>query len=137
MNYAKVKDEAERMVEEFDVRPRNIELTGGMLSGGNQQKVILAREVSRNPEVLIALQPTRGLDIGAIEFVRGKIIEERKNNKAVLLVSTDLDEILTLSDRIAIMYKGEIIGIVPPETPVEEIGLLMGGIKNKSRGGAA
>jgi simple sugar transport system ATP-binding protein len=137
MNYAKVKDEAERMVEEFDVRPRNIELTGGMLSGGNQQKVILAREVSRNPEVLIALQPTRGLDIGAIEFVRGKIIEERKNNKAVLLVSTDLDEILTLSDRIAIMYKGEIIGIVPPETPVEEIGLLMGGIKNKNQGGAA
>ncbi len=138
MNYGTVKDEAERLVEEFDVRPRNIELTGGMLSGGNQQKVILAREVSRNPEVLIALQPTRGLDIGAIEFVRGKIIEERKNNKAILLVSTDLDEILTLSDRIAIMYKGEIIGIVSPDTPVEEIGLLMGGIKDKkAKGGVA
>lgn len=138
MNYSKIKDEAERLVEEFDVRPRNIELTGGMLSGGNQQKVILAREVSRNPEVLIALQPTRGLDIGAIEFVRGKIIEERKNNKAILLISTDLDEILTLSDRIAIMYKGEIIGIVSPDTPVEEIGLLMGGIKDKkAKGGVA
>ncbi len=137
MNYNKVEQEAKKMVEEFDVRPRDIELTGGMLSGGNQQKVILAREVSRNPEVMIALQPTRGLDIGAIEFVRGKLIEERKNNKAILLVSTDLDEILTLSDRIAIMYKGEIIGMVSPDTPVEEIGLLMGGVKKRTSKGVA
>lgn len=132
MNYKKIEEDSNIMVEEFDVRPRDIELTGEMLSGGNQQKVILAREVSRNPRVLIALQPTRGLDIGAIEFVHNKLIEERKNNKAILLVSTDLDEILALSDRIAIMYKGEIIGIVKPDVSINEIGLLMGGIKGKN-----
>lgn len=125
----KIEENARTLAEDFDIRPRDTGLTGGMLSGGNQQKIILAREVSRNPKILIALQPTRGLDIGAIEFVRNKLIEERKNNKAILLVSTDLDEILTLSDRIAIMYKGEIIGIVRPDTPVNEIGLLMGGVK--------
>lgn len=129
MDYRKIAEEARRMAEEFDVRPRNIELTGEMLSGGNQQKVILAREVNRNPDVLIALQPTRGLDIGAIEFVRGKIVEERNQGKAVLLVSTDLDEILTMSDRIAVIYKGEILGVVGPDTPVREIGLLMGGVR--------
>ena len=132
MNYKKIEEDANVMMDEFDVRPRDIELTGEMLSGGNQQKVILAREVARNPQILIAIQPTRGLDIGAIEFVRNKIIEERRNQKAILLVSTDLDEILTLSDRIAIMYKGEIIGMVRPDTPVNEIGLLMGGVKMKS-----
>ncbi len=131
MDYRKVEDNARRLVEEFDVRPRNIELTGEMLSGGNQQKVILAREVSRKPEVLIALQPTRGLDIGAIEFVRSKIIQERNRGKAVLLVSTDLDEILTMSDRIAVIYKGEILGVVGPDTPVRDIGLLMGGVRGQ------
>ncbi len=131
LNERKIEENAHRLAEDFDIRPRNTGLTGGMLSGGNQQKIILAREVSRNPKILIALQPTRGLDIGAIEFVRNKIKEERKNNKAILLVSTDLDEILTLSDRIAIMYKGEIIGMVRPDTPINEIGLLMGGIKPK------
>ncbi len=135
LNYRKIEAEAKALAEEFDVRPRDIELTGRMLSGGNQQKIILAREVTRNPRVLIALQPTRGLDIGAIEFVRDRIIEERKNMKAILLVSTDLDEILTLSDRIAIMHKGEIIGMVEPDTPIHEIGLLMGGVKTKAGSG--
>lgn len=132
LDYKKVEQSAQKLAEEFDVRPRNIELKAGMLSGGNQQKVILAREVSRSPEVLIALLPTRGLDIGAIEFVRSKIVNERNNGKAVLLVSTDLDEILSLSDRIAVIYKGEILDVVSPDTPVEEIGLLMGGVKRKA-----
>lgn len=134
LDYKKVEESGQKLAEEFDIRPRNIELQAGMLSGGNQQKVILAREVSRSPEVLIALLPTRGLDIGAIEFVRNKIVNERNNGKAVLLVSTDLDEILSLSDRIAVIYKGEILDVVPPETPVEEIGLLMGGVKRKAEG---
>jgi ABC-type uncharacterized transport system ATPase subunit len=103
LDYKKVEENSRKLAEEFDVRPRNIELQAGMLSGGNQQKVILAREVSRSPEVLLALLPTRGLDIGAIEFVRNKIVSERNNGTAVLLVSTDLDEILSLSDRIAVI----------------------------------
>jgi ABC-type uncharacterized transport system ATPase subunit len=134
LNYENVDRNAEKLVEDFDIRPRKIDLPAGMLSGGNQQKVILAREISRNPKVLVALQPTRGLDIGAIEFVRKKIVEERDNRKAVLLVSTDMDEILSLSDRIAVMYKGEILAILPPDTAVEEIGLLMGGVM-RSKGG--
>lgn len=134
LDYKKVEQSTQKLAEEFDVRPRNIELKARMLSGGNQQKVILAREVSRSPEVLIALLPTRGLDIGAIEFVRSKIVNERNNGKAVLLVSTDLDEILSLSDRIAVIYKGEILDVVSPDTPVEEIGLLMGGVKRKQEG---
>lgn len=135
LDYRKVEQSAQKLAEEFDVRPRNIELQAGMLSGGNQQKVILAREVSRSPEVLIALLPTRGLDIGAIEFVRSKIVNERNNGKAVLLVSTDLDEILSLSDRIAVIYKGEILDVVSPDTPVEEIGAFNGWRQKKSRGG--
>ncbi len=134
LNYDHVDRNAEKLVEDFDIRPRKIDLPAGMLSGGNQQKLILAREISRNPKVLVALQPTRGLDIGAIEFVRKKIVEERDNRKAVLLVSTDMDEILSLSDRIAVMYKGEILAILPPDTPIEEIGLLMGGVI-RSEGG--
>lgn len=131
LNYDIIKKTARELSETFDIRPRKIEIPAGMLSGGNQQKVILAREISRNPEVLVALQPTRGLDIGAIEFVRSKIVEERNNGKAVVLVSTDMDEILTLSDRIAVIYKGEILAIVPPDTPKEEIGLLMGGVTDQ------
>jgi general nucleoside transport system ATP-binding protein len=129
LNYQRIADEALELVEKFDVRPRKIDLPAGSLSGGNQQKVILAREISRNPEVLVAMQPTRGLDIGAIEFVRRKIVEERNKGKAVLLISTDMDEILTMSDRIAVMYKGEILDFLPPDTPVQRIGLLMGGIR--------
>lgn len=129
LNYDRISKEATELVESFDVRPRKIDLPAGSLSGGNQQKVILAREISRNPEVLVAMQPTRGLDIGAIEFVRKKIVEERNRGKAVLLISTDMDEILTMSDRIAVMYKGEILDILPPDTPVQRIGLLMGGIR--------
>jgi simple sugar transport system ATP-binding protein len=129
LNYDRIGKEADELIETFDIRPRNSALPAGKLSGGNQQKVILARELTRDPKVLVALQPTRGLDIGAIEFVRRKLVEERDRGKAVLLVSTDMDEILSLSDRIAVIYKGEILAIIPHDTPKEEIGLLMGGIR--------
>ena len=129
LNYERIEKEARDLMESFDVRPRKTDLPAGNLSGGNQQKVILARELSRNPEVLVAIQPTRGLDIGAIEFVRKKIVEERNKGKAVLLISTDMDEILTMGDRIAVMYKGQILDTLSPDVPIEEIGLLMGGIQ--------
>lgn len=135
LNYERIEKECRELVETFDVRPRNIELSAGSLSGGNQQKVILARELTRNPEVLVAIQPTRGLDVGAIEFVRSKIVEERNSGKAVLLISTDMDEILTMSDRIAVMYKGEILETLRYDAPVERIGLLMGGIRDKESEG--
>jgi ABC-type uncharacterized transport system ATPase subunit len=98
------------------------------LSGGTQQRVIIAREFSRDPRLIIASQPTRGLDVGATEYVRGKLVEMRDRGAAVLLVSADLDEIWALSDRIAVMYEGEIVAIRDPkETSEEEIGLLMTG----------
>jgi ABC-type uncharacterized transport systems, ATPase components len=105
------------------------------LSGGNQQKVIVAREVDRSPQLLVAAQPTRGLDIGAIEFIHGKLLEEKAKGKAVLLVSFELDEILHLSDRIAVIFEGRIIDIVnPKETNENELGLLMAGRKKRGRG---
>ncbi len=134
INYAEMTELAKVWTERLNVKAIDNHSKVIELSGGNQQKLILAREISRNPKVLVALQPTRGLDIGAIEFVRKKIVEERDNRKAVLLVSTDMDEILSLSDRIAVMYKGEILAILPPDTPIEEIGLLMGGVI-RSEGG--
>ena len=127
LDRAAVETHAKALVEEFDVRPADIEHEAGSLSGGNQQKVILAREVDRNPSVLVALQPTRGLDIGATEFVRSKLLEERTKHKAVLLVSTDLDEILSLSDRILVMHNGEFMGEVRHDTPMVQIGLMMAG----------
>jgi len=123
----KIDEKAQSMVEEFDVRPADINYIAGSLSGGNQQKVILAREVNRKPSILMAIQPTRGLDIGAIEFVRSKLIEERERGTAVLLISTDLEEILSLSDRILVMHGGEFMGEVTYDVPVDKIGLMMAG----------
>jgi len=98
------------------------------LSGGNQQKVIVARELGREPEIIIASQPTRGLDVGAIEYIHQKILEMREKNKAVLLISADLEEIYHLSDRIAVIYEGKIVGERDPQkTTEEELGLLMAG----------
>jgi len=100
------------------------------LSGGNMQKLILARTLSRNPKVVLASQPTRGLDVGATEYVRSMLLEQRKQGAAVLLISEDLDEILALSDRIAVIYEGEIMGILTSENAnIEEIGLMMSGSK--------
>jgi simple sugar transport system ATP-binding protein len=104
----------------------------GTLSGGNQQKVILARELSREHKVLVASQPTRGLDVGSIEFVHRRIVEQRDNGLAVLIVSSELDEIYALADRIAVMYDGRITGFRPPTVPVEELGLLMAGAADEA-----
>lgn len=128
LNQAAVRRNAERLVKEFDVRTPSTETPARSLSGGNQQKVIVAREIDRDPDVLIAAQPTRGLDVGAIEFVHERLISERDRNKAVLLVSFELDEILSLSDRIAVMYEGRVVDVLPATEANEEIlGLLMSG----------
>ena len=99
----------------------------GGLSGGNQQKIVLAREIDRDPKVLIAAQPTRGLDVGAIEFVHRRLVEERDEARGVLLVSLELEEVLSLSDRILVMYEGEIVGEFPPTASEEELGVAMTG----------
>ena len=123
-----VRTNAEQRVEEFDVRTQSVETPVSALSGGNQQKVVLARELSRPLELLIAAQPTRGLDVGSIEFVHRRIVRERDEGTAVLIVSTELEEIVALSDRIAVMYRGRLVGIVGPETPWDQLGLMMAGV---------
>jgi ABC-type uncharacterized transport system ATPase subunit len=114
-------------VEQFDIRTTSITTPTGTLSGGNQQKVILAREIGRELRLLVASQPTRGLDVGSIEFVHRRIVAERDQGVAVLIISSELDEIYALADRIVVMYEGRITGIRPPTVPVEELGLLMAG----------
>lgn len=123
-----VHEHAENLSERFDVRPRNPELLARALSGGNQQKVILAREISLDPDVLIAAQPTRGLDVGAIEYVHRFLLNQRANGKAVLLLSFELDEVMDLSDRIAVIYDGKIVAEMPAkEADEKKLGLLMAG----------
>jgi simple sugar transport system ATP-binding protein len=120
---------AER-VEAFDVRTPSIFIPVSNLSGGNQQKVIVAREFSRPIKLLIASQPTRGLDVGSIEYIHSQIIKKRDDGCAVLLVSPELDEIMSLSDRIAVMFAGKLIAIIPAEEATrEQLGLLMAGIR--------
>jgi simple sugar transport system ATP-binding protein len=118
---------ADRLIEEFDVRGGNAKTSAGSLSGGNQQKVILAREIDRDPKVLIAAQPTRGLDVGAIEFVHRRLVAERDEGRAVLLVSLELEEILSMCDRILVLFEGEIVGEFPPTATEEELGVAMTG----------
>lgn len=126
---------ASELIERFDVRPRTIENNIGTLSGGNQQKVIVAREFSRAGKLLIASQPTRGLDVGSIEFIHNQIVAMRDRGMAVLLVSTELDEILSLSDRIAVMYAGRVVDIIDAkDANREQIGLLMAGVHEKEQG---
>jgi general nucleoside transport system ATP-binding protein len=115
------------LLREFDVRGGGPTTRAGSLSGGNQQKVVVAREVSRDPSVLIAAQPTRGLDVGAIEFVHRRLVEQRDAGKAVLLVSLELEEILSLSDRILVLYEGRIVAEFPPDVSEEEVGIAMTG----------
>ncbi|MFN8222568.1 MAG: ABC transporter ATP-binding protein [Gaiellales bacterium] len=129
-------ERAARLIREFDVRGGGPRTRAGGLSGGNQQKVILAREIDRNPPVLIAAQPTRGLDVGAIEFVHRRLVEERDEGRAVLLVSLELEEVLSLSDRILVMYEGEIVGEFPPTASEQELGIAMTG-GGRERGEAA
>ncbi len=118
---------AQKLITDFDVRTPSATVPIRTLSGGNQQKVIIARELGSNPVMLIAAQPTRGVDIGAIEFIHRQLIEQRDEGKAVLLISAELDEIRSLSDRIAVMYEGQIVDIVSPEASEEQLGLLMTG----------
>jgi simple sugar transport system ATP-binding protein len=129
LDLKKIAENAEQRVAEYDVRTSSIEHPASTLSGGNQQKVVLARELSRPLKLLIVAQPTRGLDVGSMEFVHKRIVAERDNGAAVILVSTELDEVLGLADRIAVMYRGRIIGELPAGAAAEDIGLLMAGTR--------
>jgi len=129
MDMGYIKDNAQRLIKEFDVRTQSIFDTASSLSGGNKQKVVLARELSRSVKLVIASQPTRGLDVGSIEFVYNRLLAERAANKAILLFSTELDEVIALADRIAVIYKGEIVGIVKSDVTREKLGLMMAGVK--------
>jgi simple sugar transport system ATP-binding protein len=134
LDYGAIRRNAERLIEEFDVRSGEGPSTPARsLSGGNQQKAIVAREIDRSPDVFVVSQPTRGLDVGAIEYIHKRIVEERDKGKAILLVSLELDEILDLSDRIAVIFNGEIVGEVQAsETDENELGLLMAGSVRKA-----
>lgn len=131
-----IDDYAQRLIEEFDVRSGNgADTLTRSMSGGNQQKAIIAREIDRSPELLIVVQPTRGLDVGAIEYIHQRIVEERDKGKAILLVSFELDEILSLSDRIAVLFDGQITGeLLAEATDEKELGLYMSGSKRKEAG---
>lgn len=129
LNLRDITRHTEELIEKFHVKTPSCETHAKNLSGGNIQKVVLAREISRNPRVILAAQPTRGLDIGATEYVREQLLEQRKKGAAILLISEDLDEVLALSDRIAVLYEGQVMDIIPREnaTP-EKLGLLMAGV---------
>jgi simple sugar transport system ATP-binding protein len=129
-------ERARRLIKDFDVRGGGPQTRAGALSGGNQQKVVVAREVARNPKVLIAAQPTRGLDVGAIEYVHRRLVAERGEGRAVLLVSLELDEVMSLSDRILVMFEGAIVGEYTPEVTEEELGIAMTGGRRKETAAA-
>jgi simple sugar transport system ATP-binding protein len=132
MNFTKMAARTRELVREYAVKTPRIDTPLKNLSGGNIQKLIMARELSRDPKVLIAAQPTRGVDIGASEYIHKRLLEQRADGTAILLISEDLDEVRNLSDRIAVMYEGQIIGIVQRgEATVEQIGLMMAGISKE------
>jgi ABC-type uncharacterized transport systems, ATPase components len=128
MDYKKIREYCDRLIKEFDVRTPNSSVNASSLSGGNQQKLIAAREISKDPELLIASQPTRGLDVGAIEYIHKRLVAERDKGKAVLLVSLELDEVMDLSDRIAVIYDGKIVAVMDRKDATEhQLGILMAG----------
>jgi simple sugar transport system ATP-binding protein len=128
----------DKAIKDYDVRTPGPNLYAKLLSGGNQQKTILARELSGEPDLIIAAQPARGLDVGATEYVHNKMIEARNNGAGILLISTELEEVLSMSDRIAVMYDGEIMGIVPAKgADIHEIGEMMAGVKRLNNGAAS
>ena len=131
LQHEEIINHANELIEKFDIRPVGCwHKSARSLSGGNQQKVIIAREVTNDPEVLIAVQPTRGLDVGAIEYVHKALVKQRNENKAVLLVSLELDEVMNVSDRIAVIYEGKIVDVIPAKgADMNEIGLMMAGGK--------
>jgi len=132
-----VRSYAQQLIEKFDVRSGQGPITVvRSMSGGNQQKAIIARELDRDKPLIVAVQPTRGLDVGAIEYIHSQLVAERDRGKAVLLVSLELDEVMSLSDRILVMYEGEIVGqLDPKKTSVSELGLYMSGAKRDNKGG--
>jgi simple sugar transport system ATP-binding protein len=137
IQFSYLKDFAEEKVREFDVRTQSIDTKVGRLSGGNAQKVVLARELSRDLRLFVAAQPTRGLDVGSIEFVHKRIVATRDAGVPVIVVSTELDEVAALADRIAVMYRGGIVGIVPGDTSRDVLGLMMAGESPEQAGAAA
>jgi simple sugar transport system ATP-binding protein len=132
MNWKAARDRATRLVEEYDVRTPGIDVLVSNLSGGNQQKVIVAREFDRDVKLVIASQPTRGIDVGSIEYIHARIVEERDLGSAVLIVSSELDEIMALSDRILVMYAGRIAGEFDSTATTTEIGLAMLGSQGEA-----
>ena len=137
MDHDALRADTEGKIERFDVRPPNPDLTAKSFSGGNQQKIVLAREIERNPDLLLVGQPTRGVDIGAIEFIHQQIVELRDAGKAILLVSVELEEILSLSDRITVIFDGQMMGErLPSETDEKELGLMMAGMSGAQKGAA-
>src|SRR5207247_8998788 len=123
LSLRRIFSRARKLLQDYDVRGGGARTPAAALSGGNQQKVVVAREVSRNPRVLIAAQPTRGLDVGAIEFVHKQLVAERDAGRAILLVSLELEEILSLSDRILVIYEGQIVGEFAPDVSEEQLGI--------------
>lgn len=136
MNYGKIREHAKRLIKNYDVRTPNEDVNASALSGGNQQKMIIAREIDKDPELIIAAQPTRGVDVGAIEYIHRRLVEERDKGRGVLLVSLELDEVLALADRIAVIYDGEIVDVLDRKDATEQkLGILMaGGTLNKEEG---
>jgi simple sugar transport system ATP-binding protein len=122
-----LRNRAEQLIQRFDIRAEGPDAKASSLSGGNQQKVVIARALAGEPKVVIAVNPTRGLDVGAISYVHRALREAQASGAAILLISTELDEVLTLSDRVAVLFDGKLMGIVSPQTPREELGRLMGG----------
>jgi simple sugar transport system ATP-binding protein len=129
----KIKEQATRLIKEFDVRARGVGNDASTLSGGNQQKLILARELEGDPRLLLAQQPTRGLDVGAIEFVWKQILAQKEAGRAVLLISAELEEIYALSDRIVTIYEGRITGEYSPKDPQEKVGIGMTGARSSEK----
>ena len=133
LNRSAIRRFATDQIEKFDIRTSGPEARTGTLSGGNLQKALLAREIAREPKILLAAQPTRGIDVGATEFIHGQFLALRASGGAVLLISEDLEEIFALSDRIAVMYRGRIMADLPvAEATIERVGLLMAGVEEKA-----
>ena len=136
MKYDKIFQYGDKLIEKYDIRSgQGGRTTARSMSGGNQQKAIVAREIDRDPDLLIAVQPTRGLDVGAIEYIHHQLVAERDNGKGILLVSLELDEVMNLADRILVIYEGEIVAELDPrQVTVQELGLYMAGSKRKAVG---
>jgi len=138
LNFQAIDKHVRKSISEYDVKTSSKDVPARQLSGGNLQRLVLARELSRDPKLLVVAQPTHGLDVGATEYIRRKLVEGQQRGMAILLISEDLDEILSLSDWIAVMYSGEIVGILSAEnTNIEEIGLMMAGSWGKETVGAS